>query len=163
MASSHKQHRTRDTSRDTAFIHNRILSITDRVELITSDEAGKLYSATISPKAAWALFAMNKALSQNMRPGTSRVGKQIPSRILVLINRPLCCRSDLILGKEPGRIASRNSAKYKKNRPPRSPAALSTRDDALRLTCCRHRVINAGWNLSRQTILEFASAIRIES
>ena len=134
------------------------------MELITSDEAGKLYSATISPKAAWALFVMNKALSQNTRPGTSRVGKQIPSRILVLINRPLCCRSDLILGKEPGRIASRNSAKCKKNRPPRSPAALSTRDDALRLTRCRHRVINAGWDLSRRRFwsLHLRSGLRVD-
>jgi len=57
------------------------------VGLITSDEAGKLYCATISPKAVWALFA-TKGLSQQMRPRTSRLGKQNISRAVVL-TRPV--------------------------------------------------------------------------
>ena len=49
-------------------------------------------------------------------------------------------------------LEHRNSAKYKKNRARRTPAALPTADGALRLTRRHHRVINAGWSLSRRAL-----------
>jgi|SRR6267143_1979764 len=46
------------------------------VGCITNAEAGELDSATTSPKAAWALVAMNNALSQQIRARKSRLGQQ---------------------------------------------------------------------------------------
>ena len=60
----------------TEFWDGIVAYISGCVGLITNDEAEKLYCATISPKAAWALFATNEALSQQISPRTSRVGKQ---------------------------------------------------------------------------------------
>jgi hypothetical protein len=60
----------------TEFWDGIVAYISGCVGLITNDEAEKLYCATISPKAAWTLFATNEALSQQISPRTSRVGKQ---------------------------------------------------------------------------------------
>jgi hypothetical protein len=48
--------------------------ISGRVGCITSDEAGKLYSATVSPKAAWALFGAIRALTEQTTVKKSRLG-----------------------------------------------------------------------------------------
>ena len=70
------------------------------VGLMANDDAGKLYSATTSPKAAWTLFAMSEPLSHNTKPRNSRVGKESICCVLVLITLPWYCGSGLIGEKE---------------------------------------------------------------
>ncbi len=128
------------------------------VGLMTNDEAGKLYSATTSPRKPWALCATSEPLSQQMSPRTSRVGKQSIT-FFVLISRSLKCRSDLIWERMCPNWSIeilRNTRKIVRSA---GPAALPTTDDALRLTRRHHRLINAGWSLSRRSEYKKVSSV----
>lgn len=60
----------------TEFWDGIVAYIIDCVGLMANAEAGKLYCATTSPKAERALFATNKALSEQMRLRTRRPRKE---------------------------------------------------------------------------------------
>src|SRR4029453_3456593 len=85
------------------------------VGLMTNDDAGKLYSAMTSPKAAWALRVMSEPLNHQIRPRTSHLGNQSVRCAFVLITCLLCCRSCLIWEIKSDRLERRNSAKCKEN------------------------------------------------
>jgi hypothetical protein len=52
---------------------------------MTSDEAGKVYCARISPKAAWTLCVTIGVFNHKIRPRRSGLGKQSIFFIVVLI------------------------------------------------------------------------------
>jgi hypothetical protein len=76
----------------TEFWDGIVAYISDSVGLMTSEEAGNVYCATISPKAAWALFATNKVLSPQMRPRTECLAKRNKKRgVIAMILLEFCC------------------------------------------------------------------------
>ncbi len=58
------------------FRDGSVAYIGGRVGCIANADAGKLYSATTAPKAAWASFGMNEALSPQIRAKKSRFGQK---------------------------------------------------------------------------------------